>query len=194
MSGWGLEVVASGVGVSDGRLVIVSDGWIVEVTVGDGLVVLVSSVEVVVSPGWLIPQLRPDDCKNRDIPNASPPKMTRLITERSAIPVGVIRMFHPTRRFRVRGERGEPDESLWLAIIGVYIYFTRCKKCAQLHAFLLFKPDAIQLVVNPSFGEQLVVGSLLNNPAVLDYHNPVGIDYRGKTVSNHEGSPPFQQG
>lgn len=88
-------------------------------------------------------------------------------------------MVHPTRRFRVREGRGEPDESIWLAIIGVYIYFTRCKKCAQPQVSLLFKSNAIQLVVNPCLGEQLVVGALLNYPPVLDYHDPVGIDNRG---------------
>lgn len=72
----------------------------------------------------------------RLIPNAIPPRTTRLIAASSSTPEGVTRIFHPTRRRRVRESRDEPFDSGWLVIIDVFVYFTRCKKRAQVESVL----------------------------------------------------------
>ncbi len=112
--------------------------------------------------------------------------MTRLVSASRNIPVGVMRIFHPTRLLCVRAGRGEPDESGWLPIIGVCTYFTRCKICAQWKSRLFFEPYTVQIIIGTLFSQQFVVVALLNDAPILDHHDVIGIDYRGKAVGNHE--------
>ncbi len=105
----------------------------------------VSTIEVSVGMKLFVCQGRLGSCMIQLIPNASPPRMTRLITASSNTPDGVTRIVHPTRGRRERDGRGEPDVSNCLVIIDVYVYFTRCKKCAQVRLFLLLKPCYVNI-------------------------------------------------
>lgn len=48
-------------------------------------------------------------------------------------------MVHPTLRRRVRESRDESFDSSGLVMIDVFVYFTRCKKRAQVEPDLLLK-------------------------------------------------------
>ncbi len=154
--GWGLAVGVSGVAVSDGLLVDVEEGWVIGVVEGRGLGVVACAWDVpglvanIASPGRL-------SCGNRrPIPYAKPPSMIRLINTSKISPPGVMRSVHPTPARRLRGGRDRPFCPSWPAIIGIYAYFTRCKKCAQVEVRLLFEPGAIELELHSSLRQQLI--------------------------------------
>ena len=57
-----------------------------------------------------------------------------------------------------------------------------------------FKCAGIQPVVGPLPGNQILVGSPLNNPAVVQDHDAVGVADGGQAVGNDEGGTALHQG
>lgn len=112
------------------------------------------------------------------IPSARPTRIIRLMITSVITPPTVMRTVHPSRRWRGRDVRGEPGDSVCLVIVAAWVNFTRCKKCAQQKPFLFLKTSPVELVVNTTPGEQLVMLAFLYNAPSLDDNDPVCTDHR----------------
>jgi hypothetical protein len=87
-------------------------------------------------------------------------------------------MVQPTRRCRARDERDGSDGSDWLVIIAAWVYFTRCKQCAQMEPLLFIKSCAVELVIETGFSEELIMCAFLNDAPTLDDYNSICADHR----------------
>ena len=62
-----------------------------------------------------------------------------------------------------------------------------------MNSLLILKTGFIQTIVPATLCQELGMLSLLNDPSVVDHHDPVCAGDGGETVGDDESCPPFEQ-